>query len=163
MKPNLPTSKIFALLRKTKVIRSLFESIFGDTLLWGEQRELRSRHIISLWQENYPMKTKCLYILYTSRVEADIVGREAHQEPNGCRQRPRQTPVRWKSQQNWMFQWQIAQCLPLVAQSAFSEIPLFTSISLRADETAPLLMLEVVVWRKWQKWWDAIERSGKSL
>lgn len=63
-KPNLPTPKIFALLRKTKVIWFLFESIFGDTLLRGDLRELWSRHIISLWQENYPMKSKCLYTVY---------------------------------------------------------------------------------------------------
>lgn len=60
-KLNLSTPKIFALLRKTKVIWFRFSSIFGDTLLRGDRRELWSRHIISLWQENYWMKCECLY------------------------------------------------------------------------------------------------------
>lgn len=75
-KPNLPTPKIFALQRKTKVIWFLFESIFGDTLLWGDQREMWSRHIISLWQENYPMKSKCLYTVYQRGGNAGALGTE---------------------------------------------------------------------------------------
>lgn len=104
VKPNLPTPKIFALQRKTKVIWSLFESIFGDTLLWGDQRELRSRHIISLWQENYPMKSKCLYTVHQqgkcwNAWWRGLPRRRKKKTLNGCRQGPKQTPVRRKSKQ----------------------------------------------------------------